>query len=551
MADISILARILDGRVRQIDVSSNALVVGSLKIGASELTEAILAKLITIQGVADADGSYDSRYFTESELSATTGSTLIGDNNATYTNVSPAGATQRAFNDAVDAALGNISGDAADITYTPAVLTDWNGDADPGNVDGALDQLAERVDDNEIAIATKANDADVIKKDGSVAFTADQSMGGNKLTNVAAGTASGDAVNYAQLQAVESIIAQFEWYQLSAITYITDNTVAPPTEVTDDVYVLSHDGGSPNAAWDGASAGDIVKFNGTVWEATTPTTGMMISIDDETSSLRQWNGTSWAQKFFESTTASTGLEKVGFDIRMASSAAGAGLGFSAGVLSVNVDDTTIEIVTDTLQVKDAGIGEAKLATNAVTETKIADGAVSDAKVKSGSNLEEAVTFFGNTDISGAEAETLTDGSDASSLHSHSVDESVELAGEAFAATTTFAVRFAISGETAGRLYKADKDVSTNLVDDVVGFVQAPGAVTAGQNITLKRGGTLTLGASDTNFNAADIGKRVYLDATGAFTITPPTGTDISVKPIGKVKDVDKIFIHILDGYIDA
>jgi len=39
--------------------------------------------------------------------------------------------------------------DAADVTYTPAVATDWDGDADPGNVDGALDQLAERVDDLE------------------------------------------------------------------------------------------------------------------------------------------------------------------------------------------------------------------------------------------------------------------------------------------------------------------------------------------------------------------------------------------------------------------
>ncbi len=39
--------------------------------------------------------------------------------------------------------------DAADVTYTPAVPTDWAGDADPGDVDEALDQLAERVEDLE------------------------------------------------------------------------------------------------------------------------------------------------------------------------------------------------------------------------------------------------------------------------------------------------------------------------------------------------------------------------------------------------------------------
>lgn len=43
--------------------------------------------------------------------------------------------------------------DAANVPYTPAVLTDWDGDADPGSTGAALNQLAERVDDNEIAIA--------------------------------------------------------------------------------------------------------------------------------------------------------------------------------------------------------------------------------------------------------------------------------------------------------------------------------------------------------------------------------------------------------------
>lgn len=35
--------------------------------------------------------------------------------------------------------------DAADVTYTPADATDWDADTDPGNVDDALDQLANRM----------------------------------------------------------------------------------------------------------------------------------------------------------------------------------------------------------------------------------------------------------------------------------------------------------------------------------------------------------------------------------------------------------------------
>ena len=38
--------------------------------------------------------------------------------------------------------------------------------------------------------------AGVVLQDGSRAFTADQSMGGNQLTNVGDGSATGDAVNY-------------------------------------------------------------------------------------------------------------------------------------------------------------------------------------------------------------------------------------------------------------------------------------------------------------------------------------------------------------------
>lgn len=53
-----------------------------------------------------------------------------------------------ATHDHSDAASGGAI-DAAVITYTPAVNTDWDSDADPGDVGNALDQLAERVDDLE------------------------------------------------------------------------------------------------------------------------------------------------------------------------------------------------------------------------------------------------------------------------------------------------------------------------------------------------------------------------------------------------------------------
>jgi hypothetical protein len=48
--------------------------------------------------------------------------------------------------------LTNATGlPAAAVTYTPGVLADWDGAADPGDLDDALDQLAERVADVEAA----------------------------------------------------------------------------------------------------------------------------------------------------------------------------------------------------------------------------------------------------------------------------------------------------------------------------------------------------------------------------------------------------------------
>lgn len=52
------------------------------------------------------------------------------------------------FCDFAGAGGGGVS-DADDVTYTPTTLADWDGAADPGDVEQALDQLAERVTDLE------------------------------------------------------------------------------------------------------------------------------------------------------------------------------------------------------------------------------------------------------------------------------------------------------------------------------------------------------------------------------------------------------------------
>jgi hypothetical protein len=67
--------------------------------------------------------------------------------------------------------------------------------------------------------------------------------------------------------------------------------------------------------------------------------------------------------------------------------AGDGLLKTGNELDVVVDNTTIEIATDELRVKNAGITAAKLATDAVETSKIADAAVTNAK------LANSVIYF--------------------------------------------------------------------------------------------------------------------------------------------------------------
>lgn len=99
---------------------------------AYEETDANVDDLITLTGVAE----------NTTDLGTFTGVTIPDS--------STIKAALQSLETAVEAATDDQT--AAEVPYTPAVLTDWNGDVDPGSTKDALDQLAARVDDNEINI---------------------------------------------------------------------------------------------------------------------------------------------------------------------------------------------------------------------------------------------------------------------------------------------------------------------------------------------------------------------------------------------------------------
>ncbi|MCC6137310.1 MAG: hypothetical protein IT287_01660, partial [Bdellovibrionaceae bacterium] len=98
-----------------------------------------------------------------------------------------------------------------------------------------------------------------------------------------------------------------------------------------------------------------------------------------TGKLMYWDGAA-ALELSETTSA-------GGDITAINTNAGSGLtgGVTAGpaTLAINVDGSTIEVATNTVQLKDAGITNAKLASDAVTTAKLANDAVTGAKILNG------------------------------------------------------------------------------------------------------------------------------------------------------------------------
>lgn len=64
-----------------------------------------------------------------------------------------------------------------------------------------------------------------------------------------------------------------------AVINVVDNTVAPPTEVNGDRYILDNTGGGVHGDWDGAAINEIVEFDGASWVATSPDEGWVSYVD--------------------------------------------------------------------------------------------------------------------------------------------------------------------------------------------------------------------------------------------------------------------------------
>jgi hypothetical protein len=316
---------------------------------------------------------------------------------------------------------------------------------------------------------------------------------------------------------------------------------------------------------------------------------MYIAIDDESDGLYLYGGASWEKKFFEATTASTGLTKVGFDVRLADAALSNGIQVSSGAISLGLaTDPGLEFSSNALRVKikaasgivrdtdglsvdlsvfDTGdlsegsnlyFTEGRVLDTVLTGFSAAAGTVAatDTVLEALEKLQGSIDDLDASDISYTPAvladwNSSTDPGDVDGaldqlaervkdLEGSSSDVVAEVmtAGETLTASTLIAVRMAKGAETAGRVYKADNDASVSDDFYVIGLVIPGAEVTAGNPVSVVKLGRITATA-----HGFTVGAPIFLDAAGALTGTAPSAADEAVVRVGIARTANEIEVQ--------
>ena len=97
-----------------------------------------------------------------------------------------------------------------------------------------------------------------------------------------------DALEGANLPTVDNVFATMSeikeirtnFSRRKKVMDVINNTLPPPTESENDRYILDFIPGDINPIYGEAKKGDIIEFDGTVWNATTPNEGWIVYVDN-------------------------------------------------------------------------------------------------------------------------------------------------------------------------------------------------------------------------------------------------------------------------------
>lgn len=633
MAEISILSRLIDGMVKNVDLSSNTLVVNELKIGSSVLTSTNLATLIGGSSDASTLHNHDGRYFTETELGSvgngTSGASLIGvDQDPAFTNIS--GANVQAIIESIDTALGSAGGaefldstfrikdnttDTKKIAFEASGITaDTTRTITMPDTNVNLGDIATNASNLSSHTGNTSNPHSVTKSQvlsGNLIVNADVDAAAaivlSKLATVTAsralvsdgsGLISASSITATELgylsgvsSAIQSQINSLESgynRRKAVISIIADNTQAPPTEVDGDRYILSVGGGAPHANWDGASAGDIVEFVTDTWVATTPSEGWVayvdssdvdaLYVDDGTpawelrnvqqsalANAKIWIGSAGGSAVEQSVSGVITLSNAGVTAFAAGAIVNADVNVAAAILesklsldystsSLNTaiggkltktladgsifignvsNEATAQAMSGDVTISNAGV--TAIGSSKVTNDMLA-GSIATSKLSDSATIGEAVTFFGSTDLSASEAETLSDGSNADSLHKHknlfisltnNTGSQID-AGDVVALSLTVAGEIFLADASAIATCECIAGVAVaNIDNSASGLIQIAGEATVNQTA------------------AFDIGKRVYVsEIAGEGTKTSPSTANTVSYCLGGATATNKVLLQM-------
>jgi len=293
-----------------------------------------------------------------------------------------------------------VTVDNVTVDHTTGTLGVKDGGIDTTQLaDGSVTniKLAGSISDDKLAES-------YIKADGTRAFTGNQSMGSNKLTNLANGTDPNDAVNKSQLDAA-----------------ITGLTWKPPV---DEIATAPTGNESGNDGWrvlingtgTGAFSGhdnEIATWDdtGSSWSFESPSANW--AIFDKTTDdgfVYDADTTSWIQFTGAATiSAGAGLTKSGSTLNVGQNATG-GINVNADDIALNPDNVTIEVNGSgpgTVRVKPDGIGATELDETDTYDFAGGGGTVNVTTAAPGTNTTQAAsTAFVQQEITGMSTENV-------------------------------------------------------------------------------------------------------------------------------------------------
>lgn len=588
MALISQFARLVNGIVRQVDLSTNTIVVADIQISGVLLS---------------------------SSSSGNAGSKKVGDDNS-YSNFTPVAATVKGALTGIDNALASSGSSQLDGTFRikntsdPTKQIAFTAASIATGTTRTITMPDANVNLGLISTAIQAN--------GSVAFTANQPMAGFKLTGLGAGSGAGDSVRYEQAilssgvnawlanqslggfkitNAADPTAAQdyvtkayadslaagldpkasvraATTAALPAVTYnngasgvgatltanangalpsqdgvslIVGNRFLVKNQVAalqNGIYTVTDlgSGGTPfiltrATDQDGSPANEVSGGNFTFVEAGTTQSGSGWSLIWDGNVTIGTDPLNWSQ--FSSITF------IGGDmITITGNTISVDLATSSGLESSNPGNVSgqlrIKLEASNPSLKFTGSNE--LAAKLDVAGAIVSGAAGLAVAVDNSSIEISsdalrikTTAYDQATITGG------GGSAAAVAYAPAVRESM-IAGESMAITTAFVVRMAKaadSGFVAGRVYKADNDATT--VDNfwAIGVMFSASAISAGNTILVTKSGNLNIPS-----HGFTVGAPVWLGANGVLTGTAPSTANLANLKIGMVRDANNIEVQI-------